>query len=135
MKIHICKKCLTKNKVGGRVQGQVCKKCGYPLDAEYVPQNEPKTKERKPKKEVIIQTKEVKIEGEFKQYGVLCLDCKTVTPFGNKKCQNCRNKLRISPKTTVYYNGVKEAIQCAKCGKYSQFKGIECEYCKKKFKF
>ncbi len=85
----------------------------------------------------IIQTEEVKVkvEGEFKQYGVLCLSCKTVTQFGNKRCQNCRNKLKISPRTTVYYNGAKEAIQCPKCGKYSEFKGLKCEHCNKKFKF
>ena len=145
MKIYVCKKCLTKNKVGGRVKGRTCKKCGYPLDASYIPKiEEQKTKERKPKTKVIvkptekvvfIQTKEVKTEGEFKQYGVLCLICKTVTQFGNKKCQNCRKKLRLSPKTTVYYNGVKEAIQCPKCGKYSEFKGLKCEHCNKKFKF
>ena len=144
MKIHICKKCLAKNKVGGRIKGRICKKCGFPLDASYTPPNEPKTKESKPKtkvivkpteKEIIIETREVRIEGEFKQYGVLCLNCKTVTQFGNKRCQNCRNKLKISPKTTVYYNGVKEAIQCPKCGKYSEFKGLKCEHCNKKFKF
>ncbi len=129
MKIYVCQSCKAKNKIGGKIKGRTCKKCGYPLDAKYIPPNETKPQ--------IIQTKEVevKVEGEFKQYGVLCLNCKTVTQFGNKRCQNCRNKLKISPRTTVYYNGVKEAIQCPKCGKYSEFKGLKCEHCNKKFKF
>ncbi len=136
VKTYVCQSCKAKNKIGGRIKGRTCKKCGYPLDAPYIPPTtpiEPKTEKTK----VIIQTKEVevKVEGEFKQSGVLCLNCKTVTQFGNKRCQNCRNKLKISPKTTVYYNGVKEAIQCPKCGKYSEFKELKCEHCNKKFKF
>ena len=148
MRIYVCQSCKAKNKIGGRIKGRTCKECGYPLDAPYIPPSppiEPKPKKTKVnkeihkefQKEVIIQTKEVKVkvEGEFKQYGVLCLNCKTITQFGNKRCQNCRNKLKITPKTTVYYNGAKEALQCPKCGKYSEFKGLKCEHCNKKFKF
>lgn len=86
-----------------------------------------------PVQEVIIQEKQV--EGEFRQSGVLCLFCKTVTALGNKRCQSCHKKLKVTPLTTVYYNGTREAVQCRKCGKYTDFKDLKCEYCNKKFKF
>ena len=32
MRIYVCQNCLTKNKIGGRIKGRTCKKCGSPLD-------------------------------------------------------------------------------------------------------
>jgi hypothetical protein len=73
--------------------------------------------------------------GNFKQSGVLCLNCKSVTPLGNKRCKGCKSKLKVKPSTMVYYNGAIEAIQCQKCSDYTSFQGVKCQKCRKKLKF
>ena len=101
-----------------------------------VPQKETKTKKlskRELREQGELEIKK-KYSGDFKQSGVLCIACKTVTPFRNKKCINCRRKLRITPQTTVYFNGNVQAIQCRKCGEYTDVKGLVCEHCGKKLK-
>ena len=135
-KIITCMSCGNKNKIGGSLKGRTCKECGVRLDTQDRSGGAPipirKGKEKVREVEVV---KVVKEAGEFKQFGVLCLACKSVTPFGNKRCKNCRTKLKKNPRTTVYYNGVIEAIQCPKCGRYTDLKGVKCEHCKKKLKF
>ena len=32
MRIYVCQNCLKKNKIGIRIKGRTCKKCGSPLD-------------------------------------------------------------------------------------------------------
>lgn len=143
MRIYVCMSCGKKNKIGGSLKGRSCKYCGASLDTQdrskgvQVAQNpanlrKPNKKERKEQDEV---KKKEKYSGEFSQHGVLCLYCKTVTRFGNKKCQNCKKKLKITPWTTVYYNGIVEAVQCRKCGEYTDVKGLKCEHCSKTIKF
>lgn len=143
MRIYTCPQCLSKNKIGGRVKGRVCKKCGARLDINEQGREPPMTTqinipEKVSKREIKEQEeskKKEKYSGEFKQFGALCLYCKTVTRFGNKKCQNCKKKLKISPGTTVYYNGIVETVQCRKCGNYTDVKGLKCEHCNKALKF
>ena len=74
-------------------------------------------------------------QGSFRQTGVLCLFCMNNSPVGIKKCQSCRKKLKIKPSTMIYFNGQIEAIQCQKCGGYTNYRDIKCQKCKKKIKF
>lgn len=129
----------------GKKRKVTCPECNQILPVLALPQNVPfpQVSSLAPKRkmeeipsqvasQVIVQ--ETQIEGDFKQSGVLCLYCKTVTALGNKRCQNCKKKLKVFPETTVYYNGIREAVQCRKCGKFTDFMKMKCEHCNKKLK-
>lgn len=138
MTIIVCKSCGHKNRLGiGTTKGhekKTCEKCGAILSAQDRTEKQEVKAVSSPKKaeptQVII--KETKIGGEFKQSGVLCLKCKSVSSLSDKKCQACKEKLKKNPRTTVYYNGIMEAVQCGKCGKYTNIKDIKCNHCDKK---
>ena len=132
MRTIICPHCGGKNKIGGMLKGRTCKLCGMSLETRPVKSESNKKPQivEKVVERVVVQTQ----TGEFKQHGVLCLKCKYVTPFGNKRCQNCKNKLKVNALTIIYYNGLIEAVQCPKCGNYTDYKKIICTHCNKKLK-
>ncbi len=136
-----CPKCNSSIQVRwGNVRDGIakCSNCGKKITKPDIPEFRSTPLVQQPKiveKQVIVEKEVVKtISGEFKQTGVLCLNCKKVTPLGNKRCSACQSKLKVTPSNTVYYNGVKEAIQCQKCGKFTSFQEIKCENCGKKIK-
>lgn len=142
IRIVVCPSCKKKNKIGGRLKGRTCKHCGAPLDdASQVSQSQASQaetpKSRKDlRKQAELDQKE-KYSGDFRQFGVICLDCRTINPFGKKKmkrCITCNNKLKVGPRTIIYYNGQVESVQCPKCGAYTDYKLPKCEHCGKKLK-
>ena len=78
---------------------------------------------------------EQKYSGEFKHRGVLCPNCRSISPFKYIRCKKCKAKLKVTPRSTGYSNGVVDAILCPKCGEFTDLKGIKCDFCDKKLKF
>jgi len=113
------------------------KKCGSSLEANVkinrTTQSRP-PEILKPEKVVQIQEQPKEYQGEFKQSGVLCLQCRVVAPFRSKRCPTCNNKLKVNPGTIVYFNGKIEAVECPKCRAYTDYKSPKCDHCKKKLK-
>ena len=136
-----CKNC-SKSLKGGKCN--ICKKKilrikkpkENPFQISARPQKELKREvnkkvSKKDQKHIEIENK---YSGDFTQSGVICRACKTVSPFRNKRCINCKQKLKINPLTTVYFNGNVQAVQCRKCGLYTGVKLLSCEHCGKKIK-
>ncbi len=136
-----CPKCNNSIKViwGPVRRGEAkCPRCDTKitkLDLFKVPSTAPQAKAPRAKAPQAKASQAKAPATSFKQTGVLCLSCMNVTNLGNKKCQSCRNKLKVKPSTMVYFNGHEEAVQCQKCGKYTNFRGIKCDKCRKKLKF
>ena len=84
--------------------------------------------------QVITRTIIQQPQTSFKQTGILCLACMNVTPLGNKKCQTCKKKLKVKPSVMVYFNGVKDQVQCQKCKGYTDWNVLKCQNCGKKLK-
>ena len=116
----------------------VCKKCKRPLNPNL--QAAPAAQPVQPAPQVqtvpqtIVVTQTLPPSGSFKKTGVLCMQCKTVNSMGVKKCTTCTKKLKVRPSTVIYYDGQTEAIQCQKCGGYTDHKSVKCQKCGKKIK-
>ena len=128
-----CVNCGHKTFVMNKKVDDMCDKCGTYLYADFREKFSKKPEETK--KEINVVISQQSSSTNLPQSGVLCLVCKSITPFGIKKCKNCRKKLNVNKRTIVYFDGSKNTVQCSKCGQYTSVESLKCEYCRKKLKF
>ena len=131
--------------IGANYKTHLCKKCGSLLSAQnrtLPPGTAPMSQSPQPvqikhSRGIEKEHTQGKYDGEFKQNGIICMNCRTVNSFGKRKanrCNTCNKKLKVTPKNVIYFNGQVESVVCPKCKKYTDYKMPKCEHCKKKLK-